>query len=118
MAENENIFLVDNFMEEGLDTLGRQQKNQRTVRVGADVVVDLQTKGPLYEYIKSRRYDAKLALVDLVNTPAEDSLRIAKAQAAIVEYLRASEWVNTSLANAEMAEEELNGEQNEQNYDE
>lgn len=115
-SENDDLERIeDDFYDDGLADIEetaaeRRRKYQRQVREAKDMVAAIENDGPLGKYLRFRRNIARQALQVLVDTPPEQAVRIAAAQAEIREFLRVGEWVLSELSAADMAEQEINEE--------
>ena len=102
--------LEEAFFDEGLGDLERRRALERAGRVGADIEIDLQDKGPLFSYVQARRHEAAEALRILVSADPKDAVGIAVAQMTVMEYLRACDWIGKQIERADEAERIIKGE--------
>ena len=71
----------------------------------AGIEIDLTDKGPLYLYLQERRSVAKTALSALVETDPHDGIAVARAQAAVQEYLKVCAWIAGRIDDAARADD-------------
>lgn len=107
----------------GLEQVEAERRNalERIGREAAETIMDLSNSGPLSKYVKSRRKSAIAAIKRLVEATPGDVQSIAESQAAIREYLMATEWIMKSINDAKMAADTIereygNGEEIDDNY--
>lgn len=89
-----------------LDEMGR------TLREGITLQVELEAKGPLYEYIVWRWQNAAQAMADLTETDPADVAEITRLQTIIREWKEALRFLNEKFAAADEAESHLTEEEN------
>jgi hypothetical protein len=87
-----------------LDELDRRQDLEKATGKAAAVTIDLQDRGPLYQYVMERREDAARALGALVDIDPKEAVDIALLQQIVREYVRACQWIRGSLDDAAHAE--------------
>lgn len=79
----------------------------RIAQATSEVVIDLQTKGALYQYLRSRREIAIGALAELASTDPEDTATIIALQAAIRPYFDGCEFIRASVSAGMEADETI-----------
>ncbi len=103
--------LEDDFYDDGLADIEtnaeRKTALQRQINEGQQIADAIQNDGPLGKYLAFRRDIARRALQVLVDTPPEQAVRIAAAQAEVREFLRVGAWVLSELSDAEQAKETI-----------
>lgn len=104
--------LEADFYSDGMDDIEmgspeRKRLLQRQIHEGKDIAAAIENDGPLGKYLKFRREIAQRALQVLVETPPEQVVRMAAAQAEVREFLRVGEWVLSELSDAEQAEQTI-----------
>lgn len=103
--DNAAPFMEDGVAYETLDELQRKHELERTGRVAADIIIEIEDKGPLGLYLKERRDLAKDALLSLATIDPKDGVTIAQRQEIVKEYLRLSRWIRARLSEAKAAHE-------------
>lgn len=93
------------------EELQRRHELERITQEGAEVIVELQTRGPLYLYVMSRRDQAQDALRQLVEIDPKDAPGIAVLQVRVSEYIAACNWIHLTLAKTEEADNIIRQEQ-------
>jgi hypothetical protein len=88
-----------------VDELERRRELDHVTSAGAEVVFDLQQRGPLYRYVLSRRVKAKDALKRLIDLDPKDGAGIATAQAEVREYIDACNWIARTFNDAKAADD-------------
>lgn len=109
--DNDLDRLEDDFYDDGLADIEtnaeRKTALQRQINEGQQIADAIQNDGPLGKYLAFRRDIARRALQVLVDTPPEQAVRIAAAQAEVREFLRVGAWVLSELSDAEQAKETI-----------
>jgi len=96
-AEGLDLFLEERLAEEVLSDLERAQDLEALGRHAAHITVDLQDRGPLYQYVLLRRKLAAAKLLALATIDPRDAVAIAQAQATVREYLAITEWIDRGI---------------------
>lgn len=121
MGEDDDVGLEGQFFQSQLGELERRRLLERTGRLAAHIEIDLESSGPLSEYVKSRRLEAGEALRMLTDIDPRDAISITTAQGVVREYLRVCEWVSARIEDAAEADRiikrEYDGEQSEPDQD-
>lgn len=104
--------LEDDFYDDGLADIEqsdaeRKKTLQRQIREAQEIAHAIENDGPLGKYLSYRRTIARRALQVLVDTPPEQAVRIAAAQAEVREFLRVGAWVLSELSDAEQAKQTI-----------
>lgn len=95
------LFETDALFEEELE---RRRTLDEATEDAADVVLDLQQRGPLYKYVRMRRDGARLALAGLVDADPKDATAIAALQVKVKEYVAACTWIVSVLGRGDEAD--------------
>lgn len=104
--------LEADFYDDGLDDIEQTEAERRAalhrqITEGEQIAHAIHNDGPLGKYLAFRRTIARKALQVLVDTPPEQVVRIAAAQAEVREFLRVGAWVLSELDDAEQAKETI-----------
>lgn len=126
--EDVDLFDEDDAYEEALDGLvlseaERRGQLERTSRIAAQIMVDLQDQGPLYLYVKQRRARAIQAIRLLVKAKPTDVDTIARMQAEVMEFSNSLDFIHGGLNDGEyvarqIEEEYGNGRRTDEDGDE
>jgi hypothetical protein len=93
-----------------LDEIERRRQLEQATQAAAEVVYDLQGRGPLYRYMLTRRARAAAALAQLVDIDPKDAAAIAAAQVTVREYVEACRWIDSVLNDGQMADAQIRAE--------
>lgn len=76
-------------------------------RKAAEVMIELQDKGALYDYVLETREEALEALHNLVFVDPENPIEITKLQSVIRRYSDVCAWINSRLEDGEVARDTI-----------
>lgn len=76
-------------------------------REAAEVMIDLEQHGPLYQYMRLRRKQAEEAMLNLVDVSPGEPARIATLQASVREYLLIANWIEGVQQDGDAAAQEI-----------
>ncbi len=76
-------------------------------RLSAEVMIDLQDRGPLYLYVMERLAAAQQAMNGLVHCDPNDTVAIAQFQGVIHEWTNACDFINSFLERGEQAAQQI-----------
>lgn len=93
-----------------LEVTERRRDLDKDTTRGAEVVIDLQEKGPLYRYGVLRRERAAKALEALVEIDPNNTAGIAALQVVVREYVAVCDFIDETLAAAQQADQIINQE--------
>lgn len=105
MAGEDDETIDGMFFGDVLSELERRRHLERTGRIAATIEIELKDGGPLGLYVASRRQEAGEALRVLTAIDPNDAVAIAIAQSTVTEYLRVTDWIRNRVEEAEIAEE-------------
>lgn len=88
-----------------LDELDRRQDLEKATGKAAAVTIDLQDRGPLYQYAMDRRRDAFGALKALVDADPKDTVAIATLQLQVREFFNVCAFIHSTFDDAALAEQ-------------
>ena len=91
-------------LEDYLETI---TEIEGATRRAAEVIIDLQDKGPLYHYLVSVRADAVEALRDLVRAEPTGAAAIAALQVRARNFTNVCQWINSCLEEGELADRHI-----------
>lgn len=106
--ENEEAMDEELLGADVLEELEQRRDLERAGRIGADIILDLQDKGPLYLYMQERRREAAQSLIQLAAIDPRDAVSIAANQATVREYLKILGWIEGRMDQAKEAEAIIN----------
>lgn len=79
----------------------------RATQLTADIVIDLESKGALFAFIKAQRRIAIEALTALIDVDPTDSKEVYALQRRIHPYFDACRFIKTSIAKGAEADETI-----------
>lgn len=80
---------------------------QRRTGLSAQILIELQRKGPVYALIRKKMDAAMVALVALIEADPSDSAKIAAAQARFNSFAEDAAWVRGILEDGKEADKEI-----------
>lgn len=89
----------DQYIQEIMAAEVLEKRNRRA----ADIILDIQDRGPLYHFLSDRRAHAIQALLSLIDIDPRDSVSIARLQAEARSWTDAVDWMSTRLEEADDA---------------
>ena len=107
MKIEDDEFSSDEFYDAEMTGIERKHDNERAVRAGQDIEIDIASGGPLSGYMVERRRLGLAALETLVGVDPADAVEIATLQATVREYLHVRTWVRRIVAEGISAKEIL-----------